>query len=97
MQTNIGLFLAKRARLEPDKIGLIFEGRKITYQEWNERASRAANGFTALGVQPGDRVGLLLMNSPEFPGMFLWPGPDWGDYCAFELAAGAAGDGLHCQ
>ena len=37
MQTNIGLFLAKRARLEPNKIGLICEGREITYKDWNER------------------------------------------------------------
>jgi len=66
MQTNIGLFLAKRARLEPDKIGLIFEGREMTYREWNVRANRAANAFTRLGVQPGDRVGLLLMNTPAF-------------------------------
>jgi len=66
MQTNIGLFLAKRARLEPNKVGLIFEGREITYKEWNERANRAANAFAALGVKAGDRVGLLMMNSPEF-------------------------------
>ena len=66
METNIGLFLAKRARLEPNKIGLIFEGREITYREWNERANRAANAFTSLGVRSGDRVGLLMMNSPEF-------------------------------
>ncbi len=66
MQTNIGLFLAKRARLEPDKIGLIFKEREITYRDWNERASRAAHGFASLGVKPGDRVGLLVMNSPEF-------------------------------
>ncbi|MFQ5525246.1 MAG: long-chain fatty acid--CoA ligase [Thermoanaerobaculia bacterium] len=66
MQTNIGLFLAKRARLEPHKTGLIFEGREISYSDWNERANRAAHGFAELGVKPGDRVGLLLLNSPEF-------------------------------
>lgn len=66
MQTNIGLFLAKRARLNPNMLGLIYEGRQITYREWNERANRAANAFLGLGVKPGDRVGLLLMNSPEF-------------------------------
>ena len=66
MRTNIGLFLAKRARLEPHKVGVIFEGREITYQEWNERANRAANAFVGLGIQPGDRVGVLLMNTPEF-------------------------------
>ncbi len=66
MQTNIGLFLAKRARLEPKKIGLIYEGREISYKEWNERANRAANGFAGLGIKAGDRVGLMMMNSPEF-------------------------------
>lgn len=66
MQTNIGLFLAKRARLEPNKPGLIFEERELTYQEWNDRANRAANAFVGIGVKPGDRVGLLMMNSPEF-------------------------------
>lgn len=59
MQTNIGLFLAKRARLEPNKIGLIFEGREITYKEWSDRANGAAHGFAKLGVKAGDRVGLL--------------------------------------
>lgn len=66
MQTNIGLFLDKRARLEPNKVGLIFEGREITFAQWNERANRAANAFIALGVKPGDRVGLLMTNSVEF-------------------------------
>ncbi|MFQ5650102.1 MAG: long-chain fatty acid--CoA ligase [bacterium] len=65
MQTNIGLFLAKRARLHPEKIGLIFEGREISYRDWSERANRAAHGFARLGVKAGDRVGLLMMNSPE--------------------------------
>ncbi|MFO1218289.1 MAG: long-chain fatty acid--CoA ligase [Burkholderiaceae bacterium] len=66
MQTNIGLFLTKRARMNPDKPGLIFEGREIAYRELNARANRAANGFVGLGVKPGDRVGVLMANSPEF-------------------------------
>ncbi len=51
MQTNIGLFLAKRARLEPNKIGLICDGRQITYKEWNARANRVANAFIGFGVR----------------------------------------------
>lgn len=66
MRTNIGSFLAKRARLDPAKIGLIFEGRKVTYREWNERANRVANAFAGLGVRPGDRIGLLMTNSVEY-------------------------------
>lgn len=66
MQTNIGLFLAKRALLEPEKTGLIFQGEEISYREWNERVNRAAHGFASLGIQAGDRVGLLVTNTPEF-------------------------------
>jgi len=66
MKTNIGLFLAKRARLEPDKPGLIFEGRTFTYHQYNQRANQAAHAFAALGVRKGDRVGVLSMNHPAF-------------------------------
>ncbi len=66
MQTCVGLFLQKRARLDPGKTGLIFEGRKISYQQWSQRANRAAHAFVGLGILPGDRIGLLLENSPEF-------------------------------
>ncbi len=65
MDTNIGLFLAKRALLEPDKIGVWYEGREISYREWDDRAARAATAFSELGIGKGDRVGLLLVNSPE--------------------------------
>lgn len=71
MQTNIGAFLAKRARLDPQRTGLVFEGRELTFREWNARANRAANVFAALGVRPGDRVGLLLANSIEFLDCFF--------------------------
>lgn len=66
MQTCVGLFLQKRARLNPDRTGLIFEGRKISYREWSQRSNRAARAFVSLGISAGDRVGLLLENSPEF-------------------------------
>lgn len=66
MQNCVGLFLHKRACLDPGRIGLIFAGRKISYREWSQRAGRAARAFIDLGIQPGDRVGLLLENSPEF-------------------------------
>jgi len=71
MRTNIGSFLAKRARLDPTRVGLVFEGVEITYREWNERANRAAHGFRALGVEPGDRVGLLMTNSVEYLEVFF--------------------------
>ncbi len=66
MQANIGLFLAKRARLDPDRTGLVFQGQTLSFRDWNVRSNRAAHAFAGLGVRQGDRVGVLMANSVEF-------------------------------
>ena len=63
---NIGGLLAERSQLHPDKVALVFEGKVFSYKELNERSSRWANAFLALGAKKGDRVGLLLPNCNEF-------------------------------
>jgi acyl-CoA synthetase (AMP-forming)/AMP-acid ligase II len=70
---NIGLLLAKRAHLTPtlEAVVDIASGRRLTYAELNERTNRVANALLSLGVQPGDRVASMLMNSPEFLETFL--------------------------
>lgn len=42
------------------------EWRSMTYDEVADRAARAAAGFRALGVERGDRVVLMMRNTPEF-------------------------------
>ena len=42
------------------------EWRSMTFAEVADHAARAAAGFRALGVQPGDRVVLMMRNTPEF-------------------------------
>jgi long-chain acyl-CoA synthetase len=43
-----------------------FFGKQLTYREINELSDRFAAGLRELGVQKGDRVALLLPNSPQF-------------------------------
>lgn len=38
----------------------IVDGDSLTFAEWDASASRVARGLIAAGVEPGDRVGLLL-------------------------------------
>jgi len=38
----------------------------LTFAEMGQSAARAAAGFRSLGVQPGDRVVLMMRNIPEF-------------------------------
>lgn len=49
----------------PDQIVLIYHDRKITYQELNVMANKAAKGLIACGVKPGDYVALVFSRSIE--------------------------------
>ncbi len=62
----IGKVLAQRALITPDREALIFKNRTFTFQELNQRSNRLANALLKLGVNPGERVGLLMYNCNEF-------------------------------
>ncbi|MCW2616741.1 MAG: o-succinylbenzoate--CoA ligase [Frankiales bacterium] len=49
-----------------DRTAVVDGDRRLSYREMHELATRVANGLGALGVQPGERVGLLLPNCLEF-------------------------------
>jgi fatty-acyl-CoA synthase len=50
----------------PDEVGLRFEGRDYTWRDLDRRTDELAAGLGELGVGPGDRVGLLMLNRPEW-------------------------------
>jgi acyl-CoA synthetase (AMP-forming)/AMP-acid ligase II len=47
-------------------MALIFKEQRWTYGEFQREVNRAASGLLGMGVKPGDRVALVLPNSPEF-------------------------------
>ena len=49
-----------------DKTAVIFYGQKISYRELRDQIDRFATALCDLGVKKGDRVALLLLNSPQF-------------------------------
>jgi long-chain acyl-CoA synthetase len=49
-----------------DRTAVIFYGRKISYRELRDHVDRFAAAMQDLGVKRGDRVALLLLNSPQF-------------------------------
>jgi non-ribosomal peptide synthetase component F len=49
----------------PEAIALVFEERRLTYGELNQRANKLAHHLFASGVGPESFVGLLLERSPE--------------------------------
>ncbi len=74
MENNLGLFLAKRAFMMPDREAYVDsrpEGPRLTFRQLNARCNRIANAFAGDGLQKGERVALLLMNSAEFMETFF--------------------------
>jgi long-chain acyl-CoA synthetase len=49
-----------------DRTAFIFYGARISYRQLKEQIDRFATALCGLGVQKGDRVALLLLNSPQF-------------------------------
>jgi long-chain acyl-CoA synthetase len=49
-----------------NRAAVVFYGRNISYRELREATDRMANALAARGVKKGDRVGLYLLNSPQF-------------------------------
>ena len=62
-------WLVKQAQQFPDKTALVdlFSGRKVSYTQLNERASRCAEFLRdQWGLKPGDRLAVLAHNSAEY-------------------------------
>ncbi|MEZ5273221.1 MAG: long-chain-fatty-acid--CoA ligase [Ilumatobacteraceae bacterium] len=73
MRNNIGAVLAKRTLMNPTNEALfdVAADRRFTYAELNDRTNQVAHALLASGVQKGDRVALLMMNSHEFVTSFF--------------------------
>jgi AMP-binding enzyme len=69
---NVGAHLSKRAELNPGLEALVDEAaaQRFTFAELDERANRAANMLTGLGLTEGDRVAVLLPNGHQFVEIF---------------------------
>lgn len=58
--------LLSRAAEHPDRDCIVLEGERVTYGELEVRVRQAARSLVALGVEPGDRVGILMANCVDF-------------------------------
>src|SRR6266851_332152 len=53
------------------RVAVLYEHKKITYEELRDGSVRAAEALHASGIETGDRVGILLNDSPEFITSFV--------------------------
>jgi long-chain acyl-CoA synthetase len=63
---NLGKLLEQSAKQYPKGEALMYEGKGIRLEELDKNVNRLANGLKDLGIERGDRVAIMLPNSPEF-------------------------------
>ena len=59
--------LVRRAAEHPDKPALLFRDTVVTWAELDGLVDAAAAGLLDLGLEQGDRLGISLANTPDFP------------------------------
>lgn len=64
---NLAMLLEEATRQVPERTAVIFNEMKLPYAAVNAAANQVANGLTAIGIQPGDKVALSCPNLPYFP------------------------------
>ncbi|KLT16013.1 fatty-acyl-CoA synthase [Neobacillus vireti] len=63
---NFSSVVNKWAEENPYKEVIVYENKRITYKELNDRVNALAQGLLSLGIEQGDRVGILVYNCSEF-------------------------------
>ncbi len=68
LDVTIGTALAEAARHWPDRLALVDRGSaaRFTWAELDRAAERLAAGLLALGLDPGDRIGVWSLNTAEW-------------------------------
>ena len=65
MKRSIVDYLAENARRNPGAVAVHFKEKKISFREIEDASARCRGALAGLGIRPGDRVALVMSDSPE--------------------------------
>ena len=65
MEFTLGYLLKRSAWKFPNKTAIVFEGKRITYDELDQRVNRLANALLKLGIKKGDKIASMMFNSSD--------------------------------
>jgi fatty-acyl-CoA synthase len=68
---NVADWITKWAKIQPEKIAIISEGKPYKYLEFNININKLSHLFLQLGIEKGDRVAVLLRNSRQYIEIFF--------------------------
>jgi acyl-CoA synthetase (AMP-forming)/AMP-acid ligase II len=63
---NTTEFLMISAAIVPDRTAIIFEDRRVSFEQLQSRVNRLANALSDAGVGAGDRVAILEVNTDRY-------------------------------
>jgi long-chain acyl-CoA synthetase len=67
---NLASILTESAERDPEHLAIKLDDFELNYQILNEASARVAGLLKSKGIEPGDRVGIMLPNVPHFPVAF---------------------------
>ncbi|MCL0070070.1 AMP-binding protein, partial [Dehalococcoidia bacterium] len=59
-------FLTITSAICPDRVAIVFEGRKYSFAELSDRVNRLSNALLNMGVRKEDRVAILQVNCNQY-------------------------------
>src|SRR5580700_1650257 len=62
---TLGDLLLRTADRRPTGDAVVFPHERLSYGELADRAGTLARGLIGLGIEPGEKVGVLMANSPD--------------------------------
>ncbi|MGC0367063.1 long-chain acyl-CoA synthetase [Rhodococcus sp. 27YEA15] len=71
MTVSVAAVLADTAARQPNHSAVIYDSEHFTYGWLWEQARRYSSVLRANGVRPGDRVAMLLVDTPQFPVVYF--------------------------
>ena len=75
MSENLAKVLTEAAEASPDGVAIKLDDVELTYAALDAASQRMAGLLKAKGIEPGDRVGVMLPNVPYFPICLLYTSP----------------------
>ena len=70
MSDNLARILTDTAERLPDQTAFKLDDVELNYSMLDEGSARVAGLLRSKGLEPGDRVGLMLPNVPYFPAIY---------------------------
>jgi benzoate-CoA ligase family protein len=65
MKRSLVDYIAEHAARSPDRVAIHYRDRKLSYGELVEATARCRGALAARGIRPGDRVALVMSDSPS--------------------------------